>query len=165
MRKLIFHLIGFYIFKQISYTLYKLKKQLPFWITWLCGDARGSILEIMYHNTPSNAIVNVVSNISYRLLLENIIQTTYTGRCYRPRFFQYFLMNKLKNLTNDVIEKIGKYYHKQSCFYDLLLLEIIILLLYTLDILLLKQKKLPVLDITGFFFRIRTHVNALKLSL
>jgi hypothetical protein len=30
------------------------------------------------------------------------------------------------------------------------------LLLYKLDTLLLKQKNLPVLDITGFFFRIRT---------
>ena len=35
------------------------------------------------------------------------------------------------------------------------------LLLYKLDTLLLKQKNLPVLDITGFFFRIRTQVTAL----
>jgi hypothetical protein len=34
------------------------------------------------------------------------------------------------------------------------------LLLYKLDTLLLKQKNLPVLDITGFFFRIRTQVTA-----
>ena len=33
------------------------------------------------------------------------------------------------------------------------------LLLYKLDTLLLKQKNLPVLDITGFFFRIRTHAG------
>ena len=33
----------------------------------------------------------------------------------------------------------------------------IILLIDIIDILLLKRKKLPVLDITGFFFRIRTH--------
>ena len=33
------------------------------------------------------------------------------------------------------------------------------LLLYKLDTLLLKQKNLPVLDITGFFFRIRTQVT------
>ena len=36
-------------------------------------------------------------------------------------------------------------------------------LLYKLDTLLLKQKNLPVLDITGFFFRIRTRVTALVL--
>jgi hypothetical protein len=36
-------------------------------------------------------------------------------------------------------------------------------LLYKLDTLLLKQKNLPVLDITGFFFRIHTHVTALVL--
>ena len=34
------------------------------------------------------------------------------------------------------------------------------LLLYKLDTLLLKQKNVPVLDITGFFFRIRTQVTA-----
>jgi hypothetical protein len=38
------------------------------------------------------------------------------------------------------------------------------LLLYKLDTLLLKQKNLPVLDITGFFFRIRTQVTAWLLS-
>ena len=37
------------------------------------------------------------------------------------------------------------------------------LLLYKLYILLLKQKNLPVLDIKGFFFRIRTQVTALVL--
>ena len=37
------------------------------------------------------------------------------------------------------------------------------LLLYKLDALLLKQKNLPVLDIAGFFFRIRTPVTALVL--
>ena len=37
------------------------------------------------------------------------------------------------------------------------------LLLYKLDTLLLKQKNLPVLDITGFFFHIRTQVTALVL--
>ena len=36
----------------------------------------------------------------------------------------------------------------------------ITLLLYKLDTLLLKQKNLPVLDITGFFFRMSTHVKA-----
>ena len=35
----------------------------------------------------------------------------------------------------------------------------ITLLLYKLDTLLLKQKNLPVLDITGYFFRIRTQVT------
>ena len=37
------------------------------------------------------------------------------------------------------------------------------LLLYKLDTLSLKQKNLPVLDITDFFFRIRTQVTALAL--
>jgi hypothetical protein len=37
------------------------------------------------------------------------------------------------------------------------------LLLYKLDTLLLKQKNLSVLDITGFFFRIRIQVTALVL--
>jgi hypothetical protein len=37
------------------------------------------------------------------------------------------------------------------------------LLLYKLDTLLLKQKNLPVLDITAFFFRIRTQVTTLVL--
>ena len=32
--------------------------------------------------------------------------------------------------------------------------------MYKLDTLLLKQKKLPVLDITGFFYHIRTQVTA-----
>jgi uncharacterized integral membrane protein len=39
----------------------------------------------------------------------------------------------------------------------------ITLLVYKLDTLLLKQKKFPVLDITGFFFYIRTLVTALVL--
>jgi hypothetical protein len=38
------------------------------------------------------------------------------------------------------------------------------LLLYKLDTLLLKQKNLTVLDITGFFFRIRTQVTAFSTS-
>jgi hypothetical protein len=38
------------------------------------------------------------------------------------------------------------------------------LLLYKLDTLLLKQKNLAVLDITGFFFCIRTQVTAWLLS-
>ena len=37
------------------------------------------------------------------------------------------------------------------------------LLLYKLDILLLKQMNVPVLDMTGFFFRIRTQVTHLGL--
>ena len=39
------------------------------------------------------------------------------------------------------------------------------LLLYKLDTLLLKQNKFPVLDITGFFFRMSTQVKAEVLSL
>ena len=34
---------------------------------------------------------------------------------------------------------------------------------YKLDTLLLKEKKLPILDVTGFFFRIRTRVMAMVL--
>ena len=39
------------------------------------------------------------------------------------------------------------------------------LLLYKLDTLLLKQNNLPVLDITGFFFRMSTQVKAEVLGL
>jgi type IV secretory pathway VirB6-like protein len=53
---------------------------------------------------------------------------------------------------------------------DLLLLAVGSLVVFVLreyilkvDTLLLKQKNLPVLDITGFFFRIRTQVTALVL--
>ena len=38
------------------------------------------------------------------------------------------------------------------------------LLLYKLNTLLLKQMNFPVLDITGFFFRIRTQVTALAFT-
>ena len=37
-------------------------------------------------------------------------------------------------------------------------------LMYKLDTLLLKQTKLPVLDITGFFFRVHTQVKVLALT-
>ena len=75
-------------------------------------------------NTPSNAIVNVASNISYR-----------------PLF-----------LTNVVIGKLGKLVHKQNCSHDLFFILYIASLLYKLDTLLMKLRKLPLLDITGFFF-------------
>jgi hypothetical protein len=48
---------------------------------------------------------------------------------------------------------------------DLLLLAGGSLVVFKLDTLLLKQKNLPVLDIMGFFFRIRTQVTALVLRL
>ena len=55
---------------------------------------------------------------------------------------------------NVLIGKLGKLDHKQNCYHDFIYIYIITSLLYKLDILLLKQKKLPVFDITGFFFRI-----------
>ena len=40
----------------------------------------------------------------------------------------------------------------------------IILLLYKLDTLLLKQKKLLILNITGFLFSIRTHLYLIRVA-
>ena len=52
---------------------------------------------------------------------------------------------------------------KSVKIYAILFIFSTTLLLYKLDTLLLKQKNLPVLDITGFFFRIRIQVTALVL--
>ena len=70
-------------------------------------------------------------------------------------------MNELNNSTNIVIGKLCKLVHKQNCSHDfffffLKILWIIASLLYKVDTLLLKQKKYPLLDIMGFFFRIRS---------
>ena len=46
----------------------------------------------LYNNTPSNAIVNAVSNISHRLMLQ-------------VDAFAVLFMNEFKNLTNVVIGK------------------------------------------------------------
>ena len=68
-------------------------------------------------------------------------------------------MNELKNRTNVVIEKVGKLglVHKKktkknSSHEFLFISKIIASLLYKLDTLLLKQMKLPVLDIATFLF-------------
>ena len=55
-----------------------------------------SVCSNLYNNTPTNAIVNVASNISYRPL----IQADVTCRCFVVPF-----MNEIKNLTNVVIGK------------------------------------------------------------
>jgi hypothetical protein len=52
---------------------------------------------------------------------------------------------------------------KSVKIYAILFIFSTTLLLYKLDTLLLKQKNFPVLDITGFFFRIRIQVTALVL--
>ena len=52
---------------------------------------------------------------------------------------------------------------KSVKIYDIPYIFATTLLLYKLDTLLSKQKNLPVLDTTGFFFRIRTQVTALVL--
>ena len=44
------------------------------------------------NNTPINAIVNTVSNISYRQLLDAYV----TGWCYWPMFLQFFLWTSLR---------------------------------------------------------------------
>jgi hypothetical protein len=59
-----------------------------------------------YNNTPSNVIVIVAFNVSYRLLLE----AADTVRCYRPLIQsdvtgRCFFMDELKNLANVVIGK------------------------------------------------------------
>ena len=69
-------------------------------------------------------------------------------------------MNELKNFTNAGIGKLGKLV-LATFFY---ILWIITSLLYKIDKLLLKQNKLPVLDIAGSFIHILTHyLNALVL--
>ena len=99
----------------------------------------------MYNNTHSNVIVNAASNISYKSLLEAAVFAV------------------LESLTNIVIGKLGKFVHKQNNSRDIFYFFIYInktSLLYKSNTLLLKQKKLPVLEITGFFFSIRTQVKA-----
>ena len=54
---------------------------------------------------------------------------------------------------------------KSVKIYDIPFIFATPLLLYKLDTLLLKQKNLSVLDLTGFFFRIRTQVKALVLRI
>ena len=62
----------------------------------------------LYNNTPSNDIVNVTSNISYRPLIQTDV-------------FAILFMNELKKLTNVVIGKLSKFVHKQNCPHDFFL--------------------------------------------
>ena len=55
----------------------------------------------MYNNTPSNAIVNAASNISYKPMIQADV-------------FEVHFMNELKNLTNVVIGKLDKHVYKQN---------------------------------------------------
>jgi len=57
----------------------------------------------LYNNTPNNNIVNAVSNISYRPLIQVCV-------------FAVLFMNELKNLTDAVIGKLGKLVHKQNIY-------------------------------------------------
>ena len=57
------------------------------------------------NNTPSNAIVNATSTISYMPLIHADV-------------FAVLIMNEHKNLTNVVIGKLGKLVHKQNCSHD-----------------------------------------------
>jgi len=109
----------------------------------------------LYNNSPNNAIVNAASTISYRSLLEADV-------------FAVLFKNELKNLANVVIGKLGKLVHKQNCSHDFFFYFInygiiIVQAKYNVHYC-WQQKKLSVLDITGFFFRIRTQVKVLVLS-
>ena len=107
---------------------------------------------IMYNNTPSKAIVNVASNITYRPL----IGADDTGRCTLiiwPDFgtrlisfsWSFKWENYLKWFSNKTVTIFLDRQQKNGLnFFSTTLL------LYKLDTLLLKQKKLPVLDITAF---------------
>jgi hypothetical protein len=71
--------------------------------------------------------------------------------------FAVLFMNELKNSTNVVIGKLGKLVQKQNCSHDFFYFINHVIVIVQ-DTLLLKQKKLPVLDITGFFPLMSTHV-------
>ena len=62
-------------------------------------------------------------------------------------------MNAINNLTNVVIVKLGKLVHKLNCSHDFYFHtnHNIIIVQVKSDTLLLKENKLPILDITGFF--------------
>jgi hypothetical protein len=105
----------------------------------------------LYNNTPSIGIVDAVPYFSYRSLLE----TVNTGQWYIPMFLQFF-MNELKNFNNVVIRKLGKLGHKKLFSRLFLLFINYNIIIVQVDILLLKQKTLPVLDLKGFFFHMST---------
>jgi len=68
-------------------------------------DHGSSVYYALYTVTTNNAIVNVASNISYRPSVQ-------------VNVFAVLFMNELKNLTNIVIGKLGKLFHKQTCSHD-----------------------------------------------
>ena len=136
------------------------------WDVIVCYVEIGGIVDhhCLYNNTPSKAIVNAASIITYRPL----IQADDTGRCtviiwniFETRLISFTLSFKWENYLNSFSNKTVTIsldrQPKKLCFFSTTLL------LYKLDTLLLKQKKLSVLDLTGFFFRIRTQVKALVL--
>jgi hypothetical protein len=61
----------------------------------------------LYNNTPSNAIVHVASNISYRSLIQ-------------ADFFFSSLYERYELQTNVVIGKLDQLVHKQNCYHDFL---------------------------------------------
>jgi hypothetical protein len=70
--------------------------------------------------------------------------------------FLQFFMNELKNFNNVVIRKLGKLGHKKLFSRLFLLFINYNIIIVQVDILLLKQKALPVLDLKGFFFHMST---------
>jgi hypothetical protein len=69
-------------------------------------------------------------------------------------------MNALKNMSNVVIGQLDKLAHKQNCFHDLFyFINYNIILVHDVRYITTETKKLPVSDITGFFFRIYTQAE------
>jgi len=67
----------------------------------------------LYNNTPSNAIVNAASNISYRSLLEASDTRSMLQAYVFAVLYIFLYMNEVKNLTN-VIGKLGILVHKHN---------------------------------------------------
>ena len=75
-----------------------------------CKFKTNKVCQIICTYTPSNAIVNAASNISYRSLLE----ASDTRSMLQADVFAVPFMNEVKNLTNVVIGKLGILAHKQT---------------------------------------------------
>ena len=86
----------------------------------------------MYYNTPSNVIVNAVSNISYRPMLQADV-------------FEVLFMNELKNLTN-VVNTFTNKTVLTTFFYSINFKIIIVQVIY------ITIETKDVLDIMGFCF-------------
>ena len=70
----------------------------------------GLVYYLLYNNTPSNTIVNAVSNI----------QSAARGRYCRPMLqVDVFAVLFMNNLSNVVIGKVCQMVHKQNCFHNL----------------------------------------------